>query len=198
MPIPTNQKLVPVAISTRDFLLSKNLILSDTIEKYGSVSWANGINKPATIGLETDYIKPSLDIIDGALSDRSFQLNKNRFISNTTGLNCSKCGTNFKVNNRQILTFEFERLNEFIDLIKHANFLLVNPIIFSQKSTRDEVVWYFRNGVYDIVESDINQENIILIFYNSIQLKVGAVCCTRTIFKYFYQKTHKSSKLQKK
>lgn len=87
MPIPTNQKLVPVAISTRDFLLSKNLILSDTIEKYGSVSWANGINKPATIGLETDYIKPSLDIVDGALSDRSFQLNKNRFTNDSSTKN---------------------------------------------------------------------------------------------------------------
>ncbi len=56
---------------------------------------------------------------------------------------------------------DMEGCQEFIDLIKHANFLLVNPIIFSQKSTRDEVVWYFRNGVYDIVESDINQENIM-------------------------------------
>ena len=56
---------------------------------------------------------------------------------------------------------DMEGCKEFIDLTKHANFLLVNPIIFSQKSTRDEVVWYFRNGIYDIVESEINQENIM-------------------------------------
>jgi hypothetical protein len=50
---------------------------------------------------------------------------------------------------------------EFIELIKTANFMLVNPIIFSQESSKEEIVWYFRNGVYDIVESEINQEEIM-------------------------------------
>ena len=44
-------------------------------------------------------------------TDEILELNEKRFISNTTGMNCSKCGTNFKVSNRHILPFEFEILN---------------------------------------------------------------------------------------
>lgn len=44
-------------------------------------------------------------------TDEILELNEKRFISNTTGMNCSKCGTDFKVSNRHILPFEFEILN---------------------------------------------------------------------------------------
>lgn len=58
---------------------------------------------------------PSLNIAGVRLSnlstDEILELNEKRFISNTTGMNCSKCGTDFKVSNRHILPFEFEILN---------------------------------------------------------------------------------------
>lgn len=60
-------------------------------------------------------LQPSLDIAGVRLSnlstDEILELNEKRFISNTTGMNCSKCGTDFKVSNRHILPFEFEILN---------------------------------------------------------------------------------------
>lgn len=50
-------------------------------------------------------------------TDEILDLNEKRFISNTTGMNCSKCGTDFKVSNRHVLPFEFEILNENIGKI---------------------------------------------------------------------------------
>lgn len=50
-------------------------------------------------------------------TDEILELNKKRFISNTTGMNCSKCGTDFKVSNRNLLPFEFEILNGSIGKI---------------------------------------------------------------------------------
>ncbi len=50
---------------------------------------------------------------------------------------------------------------EFIELMKSANFMLVNPILFSKNAKKEDIVWYFRNGMYDVVESEINQEEIM-------------------------------------
>ena len=48
----------------RDFLLSRNLILSETIKKYGNNSWASGIGDIANIGLESNSVKDTPDIVD--------------------------------------------------------------------------------------------------------------------------------------
>ena len=50
-------------------------------------------------------------------TDEILEFNNKRFVSNTTGMNCSKCGADYKVNNRRILPFEFETLNEHIGKI---------------------------------------------------------------------------------
>lgn len=60
----------------------------------------------------------------------------------------------------------FENMNgikEFISLITNANFMLVNPVVFSKEATKSDVLWFFRNGVYDIVENEITQEEIMNI-----------------------------------
>lgn len=50
-------------------------------------------------------------------TDDILAINKRRFTSQTTGMTCAMCGTEFKINNREILPFEFEKLNENIGKI---------------------------------------------------------------------------------
>lgn len=68
-----------ISPSIRDFLLGKNLKLSESIEKYGNPSWGNGVGLPAQIQLESDEVKDSFDIVEIGELYREELLNINRF-----------------------------------------------------------------------------------------------------------------------
>jgi outer membrane protein OmpA-like peptidoglycan-associated protein len=82
--MPNNQLNI-ISPDIRDFLLNKNLNLSETILNYGNNSWASGIGQPATIGLDVDSVKDSPNIVDdGSLyKDLNTSFNKYKNESST-------------------------------------------------------------------------------------------------------------------
>lgn len=43
--------------------------------------------------------------------------NEKRFVSHTTTIKCAKCGVELKINNRHLLPFEYEKINNSIGKI---------------------------------------------------------------------------------
>lgn len=50
-------------------------------------------------------------------TEEILESNEKRFVSHSTGMKCAKCGEEFKITNRHILPFEFEKLNDNIGRI---------------------------------------------------------------------------------
>ena len=50
-------------------------------------------------------------------TEQILEMNGKRFVSQTTRMVCASCGAEFEVNNRHLLPFEFEKLNDTIGKI---------------------------------------------------------------------------------
>lgn len=66
MPIPNEQKMIPIAVAVRNHLLQKNLLLSESVIKYATgANIANLFNKPANVYQnEFSGVIDSTDILD--------------------------------------------------------------------------------------------------------------------------------------
>jgi hypothetical protein len=148
MPIPIEQKLVPIAIIVRDRLLNRNLILSDTVTSYGSTAWASGIDKPAQIGLLNDNIIASTDITNDGELYRELLLLNNRYINSSSTKN-NLLGITFD-NSQYFKGYESNYSSIDIDnklLLKSGNFRL-NLLQNNQYRKFDEVINFENNEGY--------------------------------------------------
>lgn len=65
----------------RDFLLNRNLILSDTVSNNGLSNIAVGLGSQASIGSSSDAVSPSEDIEVSAIDFRNANVSRNRYTS---------------------------------------------------------------------------------------------------------------------
>ena len=165
MPIPIDQKLVHVAITERDRLLRRNLLLSDTVIQYGSTAMAVGngsyIDKPAPIGLASDNVIASTDItVNGELyRNVNSNLIYNRYnnSSTTKDLLGSVIFDNSYLKSRLP---EYDKSDIDKNLLTNSETSRNNLIIHNQFRKYDELIKY-TNPIGNIQNYDPTNESYI-------------------------------------
>ena len=59
-----------------------------------------------------------------------------------------------------------EGIEEIILKIKENRLMIVNPVVFSNEKDSEKIVWFLKNGVYDVVEDKISAESIMKVIDN--------------------------------
>ena len=59
-----------------------------------------------------------------------------------------------------------EGIEEVVLKIKENRLMIVNPVVFSNEKDSEKIVWFLKNGVYDVVEDKISAESIMKVIDN--------------------------------